>query len=136
MSRRVAGVILALSLLAPPAGALDLLPDLIVDGDEMSLNYFDTDTQPGRTLLRFQSSLPNVGAGPLILEAVATQSTLDREAVEQEIRNAEQTAPRQRPVPGFAYNTDIWEMEVLDWVAYRIREVLPGDGVGEVLRSG
>ncbi len=115
--------------------AAALLPDLIVEEAELENNYFDTDELPGRTLLRFQSSLPNIGPGEFIIRSTGVDRNVDQEFVEQEIRQTD--GPSQfREVSGFFYNTATLHMDAFNWVAYRIREILPGDGVGEILRTG
>lgn len=129
-------LLLALALCtAPPAHAAALLPDIIVEEAELELHYFDTGEIPGRTLLRFQSSLPNIGPGEFIIRSTGEDRNEDQEFVEQEIRQTDGPSVF-REVPGFYYNTRTLHMDAFNWVAYRIREILPGDGVGEILRTG
>lgn len=122
-------------ILASGALAAPLLPDLIVEEAELENHYFDTDELPGRTLLRFQSSLPNIGPGEFIIRSTGDDYNADQEFVEQEIRQTDGPSV-YRDVPGFYYNTRTLHMDAFNWVAYRIREILPGDGVGQILRTG
>lgn len=135
--RRMILIFLALPAAQPWAGEpVQLLPDLIFSVQEaIDRNEIDTEMIPGRTLFRFESSIPNLGPGPFILESNRQPGTNGRELVDQVIQRDNLTTTR-RDAGEFQYNTSNFHMECFDWVAYRVREVLPGDGVGEILRSG
>lgn len=127
----------ALGVIIPDVShALPLLPDLIVEAPELEINEFDTTERPGRTLFRFQSSLPNIGPGEFIVRSTRENSGGNREFVEQEIRQTDSAPSTFRPVDGFYYNNSTLHIDAFNWVAYRIREVLPGNGVGEIVRTG
>lgn len=124
--------------IAAVARAEPLLPDLTVEPAELA--NFEIDTAepdfPGRTLLRFGSSLPNLGPGEFILRSTFEEAAQGLDFVQQEIRQSDSSPSQFRPVEGFFYNTVTLHMDCFDWVSYRVREVLPGDGVGEILRTG
>lgn len=113
----------------------DLLPDLIFDQDRMSDQQIDTSRIPGRTLFRFSTSLANIGTGEYILQSTEVNAGDGRELVNQVIER-EGASPRERDAGDFLFNPFNQRMEAEDWVAYRIREILPGDGVGPILREG
>jgi len=112
-----------------------LLPDLAFDASVSPPGQFDTTARPGRLLFRFDSSIPNLGDGPFLLRANGVDAGSGREFVNQVIENSDDTET-VRDAGEFVYNTDDFHMECFDWVAYRIREILPDDGVGQILRSG
>lgn len=135
-TRILAAVAIAAYSLVSLASAEALLPDLVVQASEHTNNVIDTLESPGRTLLRFQSSLPNIGPGEFIIRSTFESAGDNLDFVQQEIRQSDGSPAQFRPVDGFLYNTATTHMDCFDWVAYRIREILPGDGVGEILRSG
>jgi hypothetical protein len=114
---------------------VDWLPDLIFDPAEMVDNQVDTTTAPGRVLFRFSSSIPNIGLGPYRLQATGEDAGNGLQEVNQIISRSDDST-FTRDAGEFFYNPSSQEMEAVGWVAYRIREVLPGDGVGAILREG
>jgi hypothetical protein len=120
------------------------LPDITVDPmawqnpaiDYMRYFVDNADSRaPGRCLLKFGTSLPNLGPGDLVLRSTA-QGGPALEAVHQEVRNADRVRVYDKPITGMVYNNVSWWMDTVHWAEYRIREILPGDGVGEILRLG
>lgn len=124
-------------VVAGSATAEPLLPDLIMSVQEsIDRNSIDSTFIPGRTLLRFESSIPNIGDGPYILETNRQPAGNGRELVDQVIEDDSGGPLTRRDAGAFEYNPANFHMECNDWVAYKVREILPGDGVGEILRSG
>lgn len=136
-------IIFTLLATASTAFAGPLLPDMIVDSSVLDNNFIDTSTRPGRVLLRFESSLANIGPGEFLLLASDEESSPGFEYVDQYIyqENDEPQVPVRLEKVFYklateARETDETHMHSFDWVAFRIREILPEDGVGPILRSG
>lgn len=133
--RVVFSIIFVLALAGSVPAQSDLLPDLIVDEQRLSDQSIDTSRLPGRVLFRFGSLLANVGAGEFILQSNSQNAGDGREFVNQVIQLTG-GGTRTRDAGEFFFNPLIQRMEAEDWVAYRIREILPDDGVGPILREG
>lgn len=114
---------------------VDLLPDLFFAPGAMANQSIDTATIPGRVLFRFSTSIPNIGLGEFRLETNGTHVGDGREEVDQVIQRSDGSRRRQR-AGAFLYNREDFHMESAGWADYRIRQVLPGNGVGPVLRVG
>ena len=126
----------AIFLLAAAAHAQnDLLPDLFFYGPEMQDQQIDTSTLPGQVLFRFDTSIPNIGAGEFRLQTTGVDAGNGREHVEQRIMRDDMTT-YTIDAGDFVYNPNTTMMESQTWVAYRIRKILAGDGVGDILASG
>lgn len=121
---------------AVQSSAAPLLPDMIVDTSTMSSNNYDASTIPGRLLFRFESSLANIGPGDFLIMSTEEAVADDFESVNQWIYQDDLTPPQPVILDKFRYRISDAHMYGFDWVAYRIREVLPGDGVGPILRTG
>lgn len=126
----------AICLLAAAAHAQnDLLPDLFFFGPEMLDQQIDTSTLPGQILFRFDTSLPNIGAGEFRLETTGVDAGNGRETVVQRIRRDDMTS-FTRDAGDFLYNPSTTKMESNSWVSFRLRKVLAGDGVGDIIAMG
>lgn len=128
--------VLLLGLYVLPVSAAPLLPDMIVDTSTMSSNNYDASTIPGRLLFRFESSLANIGPGEFLIMSTEESIAEDFESVNQYIFQDDLSPPQALLLEKFRYRISDAHMYGFDWVAYRIREVLPGDGVGPILRTG
>lgn len=138
--RAVLGVLLtgvACAWAGEPKGepVVDLLPDLFFAPGAMASQSMDTATIPGRVLFRFSTSIPNVGLGEFRLESNGIHVGDGREEVEQVIQRSDGSTRRQR-AGAFLYNREDFHMESAGWADYRLRAVLPENGVGEVVRTG
>jgi hypothetical protein len=123
-------------MVAPIGQAVDILPNLQVGEEEMHTQVLDDEEIPGRILFRFETSLENAGPGEFRIETTGVPvKGADLFQVEQVIQQ-EGGGSRRVPTPGFSWNPSINMMEVKGWVDYRIRELLPGDAVGNVLKRG
>ena len=126
--------------LASSTIAQDLLPDRAVD--DRFLNSatnpahqyeFVTDIIPGRLHIRFSNSTPNLGAGPLLI--YGGEPSGGGQIVYQRIFQAGGRF-RDRQAGLFIFHPTHNHVHVNRWAQYSIRTVLPGDGVGPVLRKG
>lgn len=127
---------LAFAAGAQPKGANPLLPDLIFDPEAAEDNIIDATTTPGRLFFRFEASIANLGPGELRINSTGVDGPEGdgRKTVVHRIDDDEGGFVNV-PLPNFRYNPTTRRMEVEGWVAYRIREWLPGDGVGPILRD-
>jgi hypothetical protein len=131
---RAAGV-LALCCASSATAQVDLLPDIVYDVSTLYLNEIDTTARPGRVLLRFEGLYPNAGPGEFRLEATGEDAGNGRQRVVQRVYRDDGTS-YTRPT-AFLYAPHLGDkMEITGWADYYIREILPDDGVGEVLREG
>lgn len=123
------------ALLLPPgaASAGDLLPDLIVNPDTLQDHEFVTDIIPGRLHIRLSNSTPNIGEGPMIIQA---GEILDGEQIVLQEIFDDFGGSRTRPAGVFVFHPSHNHFHINNWAQYHIREVLPGDGVGDILYSG
>jgi hypothetical protein len=130
----------ALTFAASQARGQDLLPDLIIN--ETAFNYPDsvtepfeyvTDIIPGRVHIRFSNATPNIGDGPLFVHGGEVVGT--GQVVYQRIFQSG-GGFRDREAGFFVFHPAHSHVHVNRWAEYRIRAVLPGDGVGPILRKG
>lgn len=115
------------------AFGVDLLPDLIVSPAALRDHVFVTNIVPGRLHIRLSNATPNVGLGELRVREGATNGR--QQAIDQVIRRSNGTF-FTRPAGVFVFHPTHAHFHVDDWAEYRIREVLPADGVGPVLYRG
>lgn len=113
----------------------DLLPDLTFDGSVMTDGTLDSTAVPGQIVYRFSTSIPNLGPGEFQIETTGIPAGGGLETVNQRIFRDNDTS-FTRDAGEFFYNTGDGHMEAIGWVEYRIREVLPGDGVGAIVGLG
>jgi hypothetical protein len=111
-----------------------LLPDLFVlaDAAEQYLygSYIDQTEIPGRTLLRLATATPNIGAGPLELRGSSSSP-----GVVQRIYHGDGLW-HERLAGTFTFHPGHGHLHFDDWVQFRLRRVLPGNGVGDVVAVG
>lgn len=117
--------------------ATPLLPDLFA-WENASRGYmydgqFDTTTEPGRALYRFTAAIPNIGDGPFeVFEITHPNNTQD---VYQNIHDSQggvtQTLMGSFPdaAPAFGH------LFLVGLAQYNLREVLPGNSVGDIVSS-
>ncbi len=114
--------------------AQDLLPDLIVNPARLMDYVFVKNIVPGRIHIRLSNSTPNIGAGPFRI--VEGPMTGDEQSVFQSLDQADGSSARLLEAGQFVFHGTHNHFHVDDWAQYRIREVLPGDGVGAILFEG
>jgi hypothetical protein len=130
---RLLVTLIALGSAAATAHADDLLPDLIVNPARLSDRAYVTNIIPGRLHIRLSNATPNIGYGPLFV--FAGDPVGGSQAVYQRIFTSE-GGFRDRAAGYFLFHPTHRHFHVNDWARYRIRSVLPSDGVGPVLRKG
>jgi len=114
-----------------------VLPDLTVWADEglgyMYGSYLDTETIPGRTLLRIATATANEGAGALELrgkEAVGELQTVD-----QRIYHADGCFEDVK-AGEFEYHPSHGHIHFDGWGEYRLHEITASGGAGAVVAKG
>ncbi|HLU50402.1 MAG TPA: hypothetical protein VK116_20035, partial [Planctomycetota bacterium] len=113
-------------------GAGELLPDLIVDLE--ALRDWEVVENPfnGRAELRFSTSTPNIGAGPLVIRGVFPPNDDGTQNVVQRIFRAG-GGFTERDAGAFVFHSDHDHIHLEDWTAYRLRRVLGDGSPGEVI---
>ncbi len=112
-----------------------LLPDIVVRESDLHTNYLDVVSVPGRTLLRLSNGTANVGAGKLYLYGVSPANPDGTQTVMQRIFNAGGEY-EDRVAGSFTYHPSHSHVHFDGWASYRIRQILPGDGVGDIVAEG
>ena len=115
----------------------DLLPDMIVWDKYLLGAYVGTtmnsEPPPGRRALRFDTTTANKGRGPLELRG---GRIIDgRREVNQRIYRSDGSWT-DRLAGTFVYHDNHSHMHFEDWTQFRLRQYLPGGGVGSVVRTG
>jgi hypothetical protein len=129
--RLIAGALMLAA--APGAQGDDQLPDLIVNPARLSDYEYVTNIIPGRVHIRLSNATPNTGYGPLFL--FAGESIGGGQVVFQRIFTTD-GGFRDREAGFFVFHPTHSHFHVGNWARYSIRTVLPGDGVGPILRQG
>ncbi len=112
-----------------------LLPDIVVRQSDLYTNYVDGTSQPGRRILRLSNGTANAGAGKLHLYGVTPANPDGSQTVMQRIFNA-QGEYEDRAAGSFTYHPTHSHVHFDGWASYRVRQILPGDGVGDILAQG
>ncbi len=125
---------ITLSWLQPNGIGEDLLPDLSVLADEPNnylYGWFLDDTEvPGRTLMRVSTATPNTGRGALELRGSSTTP-----GVYQRIWRADGST-YERLAGTFTFHPGHSHLHFDNWINLHLRQVLPDNGVGDIVVSG
>lgn len=111
----------------------DLLPDMMVNPHRLNDHELRNDIVPGRVHLTLSNATPNIGDGPL--EVVGGAVAGDRQRVKQRIYRSDGSSFTRR-AGFFVFHPEHDHTHLEDWAIYRLREVLPGDGVGAIVVEG
>lgn len=120
--------------------AVDMLPDLTVWADQgrgyMYDWYLDTTTQPGHTLLRLSTVVPNIGAGPLEIRDVPHEhdGVLEHHVYQRIYDDA--GGYTERESGAFVFHEGHGHIHFDAFAQNSLRAVTAGDGVGAVVASG
>ena len=135
MLKRCALTALLAAALPPAAAhAVDWLPDMIVRASDLYDNDISTGVVPGRVHLRLSNGTANIGLGPLHImggepNGDGTQQVLQRVF-------ADDGSFYDRLAGNFIHHPTHGHVHFEGWALYQLREILPGDQVGEVLAAG
>jgi Ca2+-binding RTX toxin-like protein len=108
-----------------------LLPDLTPWANQSRGFVYDWTIQGND--LRLTTAIANTGAGPLELRGGAVHG--DAQDVAQRIFNADGSFT-DVPAGTFVYHPEHGHIHFEDFAAFRLRAVLPGGGVGDVVAAG
>lgn len=108
----------------------ELLPDVIVR--ESDLRDWDHVTDGDQVLLRFATGTPNIGDGSLHIMGLFPVYPDGTQDVVQRIFRTDGSY-RDRAAGRFEFHVDHDHFHFKDWAIFRLREVLPGNGVGDVI---
>jgi hypothetical protein len=110
-----------------------LLPDIVVRESDL----YDRVIEPvgGQVLLRLSNATANIGLGKLQLIGQLPANPDGTQTVLQRVFSSDGSFSDQ--VAGqFLYHPDHSHVHFEGWAAYRLRQILPGDGVGAVVAEG
>lgn len=112
----------------------DLLPDIIIQQSYL----YDNDTVsyivPGRRHLRLSNATPNIGAGKLYAWGGEDLGNGTQRVYQRIFRD--DGAFWDHEAGAFVYHPNHHHIHVEGWSVYRLREILPGDGVGPIVVEG
>ena len=135
MLNRCALAILVAAALQPAAAfAVDWLPDMIVRESDLYDNDVTTSVAPGRVHLRLSNGTANIGLGPLHIMGGEPNGD-DTQQVLQRVF-ADDGSFYDRVAGNFIHHPTHGHVHFEGWALYRLREILPDDGVGSVLAEG
>ncbi|HWU87870.1 MAG TPA: lysyl oxidase family protein [Kofleriaceae bacterium] len=111
------------------------LPDIVVRESDLYDHVEDPNLEPGRVHLRLSNGTANIGTGKLHLYGVLPANADGTQDVMQRVfgQNGEF---EDRLAGKFLFHEGHNHIHFVDWAAYRIRQILPGDGVGPIVAEG
>ncbi|MEQ8768957.1 MAG: lysyl oxidase family protein [Phycisphaerales bacterium] len=117
---------------APALAQSELLPDIVVDQDRLFDNYVTT--SGGQTYLRLSNGTANIGPGKFHVYGGADNGDGTQD-VWQRVFN-DDGSYTDYLASKFIYHPTHGHIHLENWASYRLREVLPGDGVGDIVAQG
>lgn len=132
---RAFAVLLTTLTVSSSAVAVDLPPDMIVRDSDLYEIAYEPGPASGQVLLRLSNATANIGTGPLYLYGVSPPLTDSTRQVNQRIFRSDMTF-WDRPAGVFINHTAHGHIHFENWAQYRVRQWLPGDGVGPILAEG
>jgi len=123
---------LAACLLSLPAlqAQEELLPDVTVR--ESDLQDWDVVTDGEQVLLRLATGTPNVGDGPVHVIGLLPANDDGTQNVAQRIYRTDGSY-YERSAGRFEFHVGHDHFHLEDWASFRLREVLPDGGVGDII---
>ncbi len=118
-----------------PSTAPALLPDIIVRQDDLYDHQFVTTVLPPKTIVRFSNGTPNIGDGKLYVFGTGIDNGDGTENIMQRIY-FQGGSFTDRLAGRFVFHPSHHHIHVEDWCEYRLRQVLPNDGVGPIVVKG
>jgi hypothetical protein len=112
----------------------DLLPDLLVLRDSLASTRLDTVTLRGRVLMRFSTSVANVGQGALELRASRILGADSREVLQRIYLS--DGSWRERLAGTFTFHQAHSHFHFDGWTEFRLLEATPDGGVGALVGTG
>lgn len=137
--RVVVAGILGLTIAGAGEPVVDLLPDIVTNRERLKDHDVRTDIIQGRVLLTLTNGTANVGAGPIHIFGVdpgpKDSDEVRLQKIKQRIFRSDGSHYNRR-AGFFVYHPQHNHIHVEGWAIYRLREVLPGNGVGDVVAEG
>lgn len=127
-------VVTLTGLTSGAAAQKDFLPDIITRESDLYDHDISTSIVPGRRHLRLSNGTANVGEGKLHLYGGPDNGD-GTQQVMQRIFGSD-GAHRDVLAGNFVYHPGHNHIHFEGWATYRLREVLPGDGVGAIVAEG
>lgn len=127
---------MATSLFASVTLADDKLPDASLLASDLADAYVTTsnpELPTGTRGLRFSTASVNYGSGRLEIRGGEIQGNL--QLVNQRVYRTDGTF-WDRPAGSFTYHPQHGHIHFDDWTVFRLREMLPNNGVGDVVAQG
>lgn len=118
-----------------PSANPALLPDIIVREDDLYDNQFVTTGIPPKTIIRFSNATANVGDGKLYVYGTGVDNGNGTENIVQRIYYPG-GGYIDRTAGQFIFHPSHNHIHVENWCEYRVRQVLPNDGVGDIVVKG
>lgn len=115
-------------------GAADLLPDIIPLQSALYEHEITTTIIPGHTHLRLSQITANIGDGKLYFWGGPNNGDGTQDVYQRVFRDDDTYYDRLAGL--FVYHPGHGHTHFDGWAIYRLREILPGDGVGEIVASG
>lgn len=119
---------------AAAQGPVDLIPDITLREDLLYDNDIVSYIIPGHKHIRLSNGTPNIGDGKLYMYGGEDLGN-GKQRVYQRIYRSDGTF-WDREAGQFVYHPTHNHIHVESWCVYRVREILPGDGVGAILAEG
>ena len=136
MHNSIALFLLGIGCTAFAQPVVDLLPDMIVDPGFLQNHEIRADIKPGKVHLAFSNATANIGDGPMHIYGVKPK---DKHADDELTQAVKQRVFRSdgshfnRKAGQFVYHPSHNHTHFEGWALYRLREILPDDGVGEIV---
>lgn len=134
---RAARIALAALCAIPASAAMaqnDLLPDILTRESDLYDNDISTSIVAGRRHLRLSNGTANVGVGKLHLYGGPDNGDGTQQVMQRVFRD--DGTYYDRLAGNFVYHPEHNHIHFDGWAQYRLREVLPGDGVGPIIAEG
>lgn len=119
---------------AASAQPTDWVPDITLREDLLHDHDIVSFIRPGRLHVRLSNGTPNIGDGKLYMYGGEDLGN-GKQRVYQRIYRSDGTF-WDRGAGEFIYHPTHNHIHVESWCIYRVREILPGDGVGPVVAEG
>lgn len=115
-------------------GGSELLPDMEIVASYLSDRSYDTSTIPGRRLLRLSTGTGNKGVGPMEIRGGASYPDGTQDV--WQVVHKTDGCTSEYLAGKFVYHPSHGHVHFEGWGQYRLRSVLPGGGVGDVVAEG
>ena len=112
-----------------------LLPDIVVRQDDLYDNQIVTSGLPPKTIIRFSNGTANIGDGKFYVYGTGVDNGDGTEDIIQRIYSPG-GGFTDRTAGQFVFHPTHSHIHVEEWCEYRVRQVLPDEGVGAIVVKG